>query len=66
MIRFKPCQQFLIVQLISNGDCLYATTVARQIKNDYPNCHLTWAVSSMCRKTLDLNPYIDEIWEKMS
>ncbi len=53
----------MLGQLNSNGDCLYATTVARQIKNDYPGCHLTWAIGSMCRSILDGNPYVDEIWE---
>src|SRR5271165_4773269 len=53
----------LLGQLISNGDCLYATAVARQIKHDFPGCHLTWAVSSLCRKTIAENPWIDSIWE---
>jgi len=56
-------KRFLIGQLGSFGDCLYATTVARQIKKDYPDCHLTWAVGSLYRSVLDGNPYIDEIWE---
>ncbi|MBE9175111.1 hypothetical protein IQ225_06965 [Synechocystis salina LEGE 06155] len=59
----KNCKRFLLIQLNSNGDCLYATAVAHQIKVDYPDCHLTWAISSMCRRILDLNPHIDEIWE---
>jgi hypothetical protein len=56
-------KRFLIGQLGSFGDCLYATTVARQIKNDYPGCHLTWAIGSIYRSILDGNPYVDEIWE---
>jgi hypothetical protein len=56
-------KRFLIGQLGSFGDCLYATTVARQIKNDYPGCHLTWAIGSIYRSILDGNPYIDAIWE---
>lgn len=56
--------KILLGQLNSNGDCLFATVVARQIKEiDYPNCHLTWAVNSLCRQSIELNPYIDEIWE---
>jgi hypothetical protein len=55
--------RILLGQLISNGDCLYATAIARQIKLDFPGCHLTWAVSSLCRKTIEENPVIDEIWE---
>jgi hypothetical protein len=55
--------RILLGQLISNGDCLYATAVAQQIKRDFPGCHLTWAVSSLCRSTLEENPFIDQIWE---
>lgn len=53
----------LIGMLGSNGDCLYATTIARQIKRDFPGCHLTWAISSLCTKVLCNNSDIDEIWE---
>ncbi|MFN0083057.1 MAG: glycosyltransferase family 9 protein [Ferruginibacter sp.] len=51
----------LLVQLFSNGDCLYATVVARQIKEDYPNCKLTWAISDFCKNIIANNPYVDEI-----
>ncbi len=53
----------LLGQLGSNGDCLYATTIARQIKSDFPGCHLTWAISSLCRKVIENNPDVDAIWE---
>lgn len=55
--------KILLVQLFSNGDCLYATTIAKQIKQDYPGCHLTWAVAGSCRSILKGNPYIDAILE---
>lgn len=58
----KP-KRILLGHLASNGDCLYATAVARQIKNDYPGCHLTWAVGSLYRQAIDNNPYVDKIWE---
>ena len=32
----KKRDKILLVQLYSNGDCLYATTVAQQIKKDFP------------------------------
>lgn len=58
----KP--KVLLAQLNSNGDCLYATVIARQIKEvDYPGCHLTWAVNSRCKQSILLNPYVDDIWE---
>jgi hypothetical protein len=54
----------LLAQLNSNGDCLYATVLARQIKEaDHKGCHLTWAVNSKCKQTVLLNPHVDEIWE---
>jgi hypothetical protein len=53
----------LLGQLGSNGDCLYATTVARQVKHDFPGCHLTWAISSLCRPVIENNPHVDDIWE---
>lgn len=56
-------KRILLGQLGSNGDCLYTTILARQIKRDYPNCHLTWAVSSICKGTIEENPFVDEIWE---
>ena len=56
-------KRILLGQLGSNGDCLHVTTIARQIKSDYPNCHLTWAISSLCRSMIENNPYVDEIWE---
>lgn len=56
-------KRFLIGQLGSYGDCLYATTIARQIKTDYPDCHITWAIGSIYRSILEGNPFVDEIWE---
>ena len=50
-----------LVQLDANGDCLYATTIARQIKQDHQGCHLTWWISSRCCNLLTGNPYIDEV-----
>ena len=55
--------KILLGQLNSNGDCLYATILARQIKHDYPNCELTWAIASNCRHILVGNPHVDKIWE---
>jgi hypothetical protein len=56
--------RILIGHLNANGDILYSSAVARQIKEvDYPSCHLTWAAGTSCARTLQLNPYIDEIRE---
>ncbi len=51
----------LLVQLFSNGDCLYATAVARQIKNDYPGCRLTWAIAGFCKDIISENLYVDDV-----
>lgn len=59
----SPPKRILLGHLASLGDCLYATVIARQIKQDFPGCHLTWAVGSMYRAAVDENPYVDEIWE---
>ncbi len=56
-------KKIILVQLFSNGDCLYATAIARQIKKDFPDCHLTWAISGFCKNIISSNPYIDEIKE---
>ena len=56
----KP-KRILLVQLYSNGDCLYATAVARQIKQDYPGCHLTWLIAEGWKDIISGNPYIDEV-----
>lgn len=56
-------KRILLGQLAANGDCLYATTVARQIKTDYPDCHLTWAIGSKFRSMIEGNPDVDEVWE---
>jgi len=59
----ESSKKILLVQLYSNGDCLYATAVARQIKVDFPGCHLTWAIASFCKSIITGNPFVDEIME---
>jgi hypothetical protein len=56
-------KNILLVHLYSNGDCLYATAVARQIKKDSPDCKLTWAIAGFCKNIIDNNPYIDDTIE---
>ena len=55
-------KRMLLGHLASNGDCLYVTTIARQIKSDYPGCHLTWAIGDKYAHVIKNNPYVDEIW----
>lgn len=56
-------KKILLGMLVSNGDCLMATIVAKQIKQDFPGCHLTWAISNLCRHVIEQNPQVDVIWE---
>jgi hypothetical protein len=56
-------KRFLIVQHGCYGDCLFATTIARQIKNDFPQSHVTWAISTPYKSILRHNPFIDSFWE---
>ena len=56
-------RKIVLLQLISNGDCLYATVIARQIKADYSGCHLTWIIASSCKSIIDNNPYVDAVRE---
>ena len=56
-------KRILLGHLGKYGDCLFATAVARQIKADFPDCHLTWAIGSPYRSVIRLNPYVDDIWE---
>ena len=60
-MKNDPSKKILLVQLFANGDCLYATAVARQIKNDHPGCRLTWAIASSCKNIISTNPYVDEV-----
>jgi hypothetical protein len=59
----KVASKIVMIQLYSNGDSLYATAVARQIKHDFPDCYLIWAIASFCKNIILNNPYVDEIME---
>lgn len=54
-------RKFLIGQLASFGDCLYATTVIKQLKIDHPDCHITWAIADKYKSILNLNPHVDQV-----
>jgi hypothetical protein len=55
--------RILLGQLGSNGDCLYATILARQLRQDYPKAHITWAISNQARNVITNNPHVDAVWE---
>ena len=56
-------RRILLGHLASFGDCLLATPIARQIKNDYPGCTLTWAIGALYRGAIEENPFVDRIWQ---
>ncbi len=56
-------KRVLLGQLSANGDCVYATILARQLRHDNPSARITWAVSTQCADLLKNNPDIDETWE---
>lgn len=58
-----PSPRILLGHLAAFGDCLYATVIARQIKHDFPACHLTWAIATPFSQIVEDNPYVDAIWE---
>src|SRR5258708_35437845 len=55
--------RILLGQLGANGDCLYATILARQLREDHPRAHFTWGIASQCAGLLRNNPDVDEGWE---
>lgn len=56
-------QKIALLHLFANGDCLLATTVAKQIRNDNPNCTLEWIISKKCSSIIINNPDIDIVTE---
>lgn len=56
-------ERILLGQLGAKGDCLYATILARQLRHDHPDAHITWAIFDQNAELLANNPHIDEVWE---
>jgi hypothetical protein len=56
-------RRILLGHLAAFGDCLCASAVARQIKHDFPDAHLTWAIGKPYRSIAEGNPSVDSIWE---
>jgi hypothetical protein len=51
----------LIIMLYSNGDILLSTPIAKDIKDRFPNSHITWLVAKGFESVLYENIYIDQI-----
>ena len=56
-------KRILLIHLGAYGDCVMATAIARQIKSDYPGCHLTWLIASRYAAVIKSNPFVDASWE---
>ena len=51
----------ILVGLLEHmGDIVACEPVARYLKANHPNAHLSWAVSPRYRELVDTNPYVDE------
>jgi ADP-heptose:LPS heptosyltransferase len=51
----------LVVQLGSNGDCMFVTTIAKQFKEiDYPDCNLTWMIGALYSTVIENNIFVDD------
>ena len=55
-------ERVLICLTGNNGDCLHGALLARQIKHDTPNVHITYAIAASRTNLLINNPNINEIW----
>ncbi|HMM14928.1 MAG TPA: hypothetical protein PKA57_09880 [Parvibaculum sp.] len=56
-------ERVLLAQLGAKGDCLYATILARQLRQDFPDAQITWAIFDQNADLLANNPHVDKIWE---
>jgi hypothetical protein len=56
-------QRILLGQLGANGDCLYTTILARQLRADYATAEIVWAISTQCKDIPSNNPYVDRVME---
>jgi len=55
-------KEILIIRLSSIGDVIHCTPVAKTLKMVWPDCKITWLVSSVSADVIRYNPDIDECW----
>lgn len=56
-------ERILLGQLGAKGDSLYATILARQLRHDHPNAHISWAIFDQNADLLHNNKHIDDVWK---
>ena len=57
----KEIKRILIIRLDHIGDVIYATSIPRNLKLNFPGVRITFLVGSWAKDILTDNPYIDEI-----
>ena len=53
--------KILIVKLSAIGDIVHALPVAKELKNCFPGCRITWVAEAAGASLLKKHPYIDEV-----
>ncbi len=53
--------RYLIIRLSAIGDVLHCTPVVRILKQQQPDCHITWLVGRIAAELLTYNQFIDEV-----
>ncbi|MES1991057.1 MAG: hypothetical protein V4441_08915 [Pseudomonadota bacterium] len=56
-------ERILLGQLGAKGDSLYATILARQIRHDFPDAEITWAIFDQNAELLENNRHINNVWK---
>lgn len=59
--RRKQIKNILVIQTAKIGDVISSTPVFREIKNGYPEAHLTVMATTVTLELLKNNPHVDEI-----
>jgi len=54
-------KEILVIQIKQVGDCILTEPVFRALKEKFPGCRTSFAVSSAFSEIFENNPYIDEI-----
>ena len=60
-LRNHSNPKILIVQPSRMGDIIFALPAVTEIKNKYPNIHISWIADERCADIIKDNPLIDEL-----
>ena len=59
--RRKQIKNILVIQTAKIGDLISSTPVFREIKNGYPEAHLTVMATTVTRELLENNPHVEKV-----